>query len=61
MPHQRLDRGIDAAYGKKNFKTEAERVASLFEMYQKYTSALPETKSTKTRVKSQSESGKATT
>lgn len=29
---------LDAAYGKTNFKTEAERVAFLFELYQKYTS-----------------------
>jgi len=27
-----------AAYGKTTFKTEAERVAFLFELYQKYTS-----------------------
>ena len=39
--HQQLDRAVDAAYGKKNFKTEAERVAFLFELYQKYTSSLP--------------------
>ncbi|MEN6467442.1 MAG: type IIL restriction-modification enzyme MmeI, partial [Smithella sp.] len=36
--HQSLDRAVDAAYGKTNFKTEAERVAFLFELYQKYTS-----------------------
>jgi type I restriction-modification system DNA methylase subunit len=36
--HQRLDKAVDAAYGKTNFKTEAERVAFLFELYQKYTS-----------------------
>jgi len=36
--HQTLDRAVDAAYGKTNFKTEAERVAFLFELYQKYTS-----------------------
>ncbi len=29
------------AYGKTNFKTEAERVAFLFELYQKYTSLFP--------------------
>lgn len=39
--HQQLDRAVDAAYGKKNFKAEAERVAFLFELYQKYISALP--------------------
>ena len=36
--HQHLDKTVDAAYGKTNFKTEAERVAFLFELYQKYTS-----------------------
>jgi hypothetical protein len=35
--HQKLDRAVDAAYGKKNFRTEAERVAFLFELYRKYT------------------------
>ena len=39
--HQSLDRAVDAAYGKTNFKTEAERVAFLFELYQKYTSLFP--------------------
>lgn len=39
--HQKLDAAVDAAYGKKNFKNDAERVAFLFELYQKYTSLLP--------------------
>ena len=39
--HQRLDRAVDASYGKKNFASDAERVAFLFELYQKYTSLLP--------------------
>lgn len=39
--HQTLDRAVDAAYGKTNSKTEAERVAFLFEHYQKYTSLFP--------------------
>ncbi len=39
--HQTLDRAVDAAYGKKGFATEAERVAFLFDLYQKYTSLLP--------------------
>jgi hypothetical protein len=39
--HQHLDKMVDAAYGKTNFKTEAERVAFLFELYQKYTSLFP--------------------
>lgn len=36
--HHALDKAVDAAYGKTNFKTEAERVAFLFELYEKYLS-----------------------
>ncbi len=36
--HQALDRAVDAAYGRTNFKTEAERVAYLFTLYEKLTS-----------------------
>ena len=32
---------MDAAYGKKNFNSDAKRVAFLFDLYQKYTSLLP--------------------
>ena len=43
--HQKLDAAVDAAYaldgGKKTWKSDAERVAYLFELYQKYTSLLP--------------------
>jgi hypothetical protein len=39
--HQSLDKAVDAAYGKKNFASDAERVAFLFELYHKYTSLLP--------------------
>jgi len=39
--HQTLDKAVDAAYGKKNFTSDAERVAFLFELYHKYTSLLP--------------------
>jgi hypothetical protein len=39
--HQMLDAAVDAAYGRKGFKNDAERVAFLFELYQKYTSLLP--------------------
>jgi hypothetical protein len=39
--HQTLDKAVDIAYGKTNFKTEAERVAFLFELYQKYTTLFP--------------------
>ncbi len=48
--HQKLDAAVDAAYalaatgGKKSWKTDAERVAFLFELYQRYTSLLPTAK-----------------
>jgi hypothetical protein len=52
--HQRLDAAVDKAYevsgGKKHYKSDAERVAFLFELYQKYTSLLPtDTKKPKSR------------
>ncbi|MDP2784932.1 MAG: DUF559 domain-containing protein [Sulfurimicrobium sp.] len=47
--HQALDKAVDAAYGKTGFKTEAERVAFLFERYQQLTSLLPTASSGKTR------------
>jgi hypothetical protein len=39
--HQRLDAAVDAAYGRRTFKSDAERVAYLFGLYQEYTSLLP--------------------
>jgi hypothetical protein len=39
--HQALDAAVDAAYGRKGFRNDAERVAFLFELYQRYTSLLP--------------------
>ena len=43
--HQKLDAAVDKAYeasgGKKHYKSDAERVAFLFELYQRYTSLLP--------------------
>ncbi len=42
--HQILDVAVDAAYGRGSFKSDAERVAFLFELYQKYTSLLPAAK-----------------
>lgn len=43
--HQKLDAAVDKAYepsgGKKSYKSDAERVGFLFELYQKYTSLLP--------------------
>ena len=42
--HQTLDRAVDAAYGKRSFASDAERVAFLFERYQALTSLLPAAK-----------------
>ena len=53
--HQSLNKAVDAAYGKTNFKTEAERVAFLFELYQKYTSLLPVEKAKKTAKRKKSD------
>ncbi len=43
--HQKLDAAVDNAYelggGKKSWKNDAERVAYMFELYQRYTSLLP--------------------
>jgi hypothetical protein len=39
--HHKLDAAVDAAYGKRNFRNDAERVAFLFELYREYTSLLP--------------------
>ncbi|MEM7532055.1 MAG: DNA methyltransferase [Chloroflexota bacterium] len=39
--HRALDRAVDAAYGRRSFKTETDRVAFLFELYQQYTSLFP--------------------
>ena len=38
--HQKLDKVVDVAYGRTVFKTEAERVAFLFERYAKHKAAL---------------------
>ncbi len=51
--HQKLDTAVDAAYqpsgGKKTYASDAERVAFLFELYQRITSLLPVTVGKKTR------------
>jgi hypothetical protein len=39
--HQVLDTAVDAAYGKRGLRNDAERVAFLFERYQAITSLLP--------------------
>ena len=51
--HQKLDAAVDAAYAaKRAFKTDAERVAFLFERYQEFTSLLPAASSPRRRVRS---------
>jgi hypothetical protein len=51
--HQKLDVAVDAAYlnsgGKKAYASDAERVAFLFELYQRVTSLLPVAVAKKTR------------
>jgi hypothetical protein len=51
--HQKLDTAVDAAYqpsgGKKSYASDAERVAFLFELYQRITSLLPMTALKKAR------------
>ena len=58
--HQKLDAAVDAAYqpsgGKKTYASDAERVAFLFELYQRITSLLPATAAKKTRKAKVSES-----
>ena len=49
--HQKLDAAVDKAYGKAGFKSDAERVAFLFQRYQALTSLLPADKPTKRRGK----------
>jgi hypothetical protein len=51
--HQKLDAAVDKAYepagGKKSWSSDAERVAFLFELYQRITSLLPAPAAKKTR------------
>ena len=53
--HQKLDAAVDAAHqpsgGKKSYASDAERVAFLFELYQRITSLLPSTKTIKRKLK----------
>lgn len=39
--HQALDRAVDATYGKRKFVTDAERVALLFDRYERIASVMP--------------------
>ncbi|MDN5865085.1 MAG: class I SAM-dependent DNA methyltransferase, partial [Gammaproteobacteria bacterium] len=39
--HRKLDRAVDAAYGRGSFGTDAERVAFLFGLYNHYSALLP--------------------
>ncbi len=58
--HQKLDTAVDAAYqpsgGKKSYASDAERVAFLFELYQRITSLLPVPGVKKTRISKPTES-----
>ncbi len=45
-----MDKAYEASGGKKNYKSDAERVAFLFELYQKYTSLLPAAPAKKARL-----------
>ena len=51
--HQKLDTAVDAAYqpsgGKKSYASDAERLAFLFDLYQRITSLLPAIAAKKTR------------
>lgn len=38
--HLALDRAVDASYGKTSWKTDADRVAFLFELFQQITAPL---------------------
>ena len=50
--HHKLDAAVDAAYAaKRGFKTDAERVAFLFERYQRLTSLLPVAAPTRRRAR----------
>lgn len=52
--HQQLDKAVDAAYGRKAFASEAERIAFLFQRYQAITSLLAEDAPPKRRKKATS-------
>ena len=47
--HTELDKAVDTVYGKKNFTSEAERIAFLFELYQRYSSLIPPDKPVRKR------------
>jgi hypothetical protein len=58
--HQKLDTAVDAAYltsgGKKSYASDAERVAFLFDLYQRITSLLPAPAAKKLRTTKSTES-----
>jgi hypothetical protein len=47
--HNELDKAVDLCYGKQFFKTEAERMSFLFNLYTEYTSPLLKEEKTKRR------------
>lgn len=51
--HQTLDKAVDAAYSRKKFNSEAERVAFLFELYEQYVEAEKAEQEKKVKTKKQ--------
>lgn len=49
--HGKLDAAVDAAYGRRKFNTEMERLGYLFELYEQYTAPLTAKKAKKRRRK----------
>jgi len=49
--HRKLDAAVDAAYSRRQFTTEMERLAFLFELYAKYTAPLVAKKAKKRKSK----------
>lgn len=58
--HQVLDVMVDATYGKKGFKNDAERVSFLFDLYLRYTTLLPTALSSTVQGRSRSVANKST-
>ena len=51
--HHALDKSVDACYGKQHFHSDSQRVAYLFDLYQKITSLLPVQTSKSKRAKAE--------
>jgi hypothetical protein len=53
--HRKLDAAVDAAYSRRKFATEAERLSYLFELYEKYTAPLTSAPKKKRRKRSKAD------